>query len=287
MPSLLNSLAANIIGFYIFAVLFHQGYKLAVRNTKNYAAATVLLQFLGSASAAFLIPLWPLKFSSDPIIYVLVIVASIFYAATDRLNTVVRKHLEVSIYSILSQISTVFIIIIGLSVFKEPLVPTRVLGAVIILLGNVVVHYNKGKFQLNRYVQLAVLASILFAIAISLDIGIVDGFNLPFYVSLTLFLPGVILGVVEKVSIADLQKEITSKAQGWYVLTGIGWALWMYFGLRSFQLGDVTTVVPLQSVAVLLNVIAAYIFLNERNAETKKLIAAILVMIGIALTVMV
>jgi drug/metabolite transporter (DMT)-like permease len=53
--------------------------------------------------------------------------------------------------------------------------------------------------------------------------------------------------------------------------------------LKAYQLGSVTTVSPLTALTVIINVIVAYIFLNERKDLLKKIIAAIIIIISIIL----
>ena len=79
--------------------------------------------------------------------------------------------------------------------------------------------------------------------------------------------------------------EFTHQNRKYYLITGLAWGSAILFSLRSFALGEVATIVPLQSLAVLLNVLVAYVFLNEKTEKVKKIIAALLVMGGVYLTV--
>ena len=51
----------------------------------------------------------------------------------------------------------------------------------------------------------------------------------------------------------------------------------------SNKLGKVTIVAPLSSLGVILNVIVSYLFLKEKDNLFKKIIASLLVMLGIFL----
>lgn len=53
--------------------------------------------------------------------------------------------------------------------------------------------------------------------------------------------------------------------------------------LKSYQLGEVTVVAPLCSLAVILNVIVGYFCFNEKKGVLKKIIAGILIIIGVFL----
>jgi len=285
MSAIFNTWQFNIILFLIGIVIFFQFYKLAVRNAQRDGAATILLQLIGGFSVLCLIPFLPFKFSTDIKVYLFLILACVFYGLNDRLETTSRKHLEVSVFSILGQLGTVFLILMGITVFKEPFVLTKIVGASLILFANFFIFYEKGKLKLNKYAWLGVLSKLFFSIAVSIDIGISNQFNLPFYIMLTFLLPAIVIFFGEKIKPSEIAREYRSPAKKHYLVTGISWGLLSFFYLRAFQFGQVTTIVPIQASAVLLNVLIAYIFFKERDNGLKKIIASILVIIGIILTV--
>jgi len=280
-----NSWQFNVIGYLITVVVFFQFYKLAVRKAQRDGAATVLLQTIASIAILFLVPLLPITFPTDIRVYLLLIGACVFYGINDRLQTTSRKHLEVSVFSMVSQLSNVFLILIGLTVFREPVVLLKLLGAGLILIGNVFLFYKRGKIEPNKYVWIGVLATFIFAVAISIDIGISKQFNLPFYIMLTLFIPASMIFFGERIKINEVAREYNGNDRKYYLTTGIAWAFLIFFSLRSFQFGKVTTVVPLQATSVLLNVVIAYLFFGEKKDRLKKLISAILIVIGVCFTV--
>lgn len=282
---ILNTWQFNLIGYLFGIVIFFQFYKLAVRNAQRDGAATVLLQTIAGISVLCLVPFLPIKFPSDIRVYLLLFLACIFYGLNDRVQTTSRKHLQVSIFSILGQLSTVFLILIGLVIFKEPFVLTKILGVGLILFANIFLFYKKGSLNLNKYAWMGVLATLLLSIALSIDIGISKQFNLPIYIMFTFLIPAVIIFFGERIKLSEIIREIKSPDRKNYLITGIAWGLTVFFSLRSFQFGKVTTIVPLQATSVLLNVLVAYFLFSEKKDGWKKIIAAILVIIGIVLTV--
>jgi drug/metabolite transporter (DMT)-like permease len=286
MFAIANTWQFNLLISLICAVLFSQFYKLSVKNAIKDGAVTIILQLIAGLSVLIWIPFFKLQFPTNISTYLLLLVAIVFYAINDRLQTTVRKHLEVSVFTIIKQLSTVFIIIIGLTVFREPLVITKIIGATLILLGNIFLFYTKKGFNVNKYVLLSIVANITFAIALSTDIGISNLFNLPIYISTTLVVPALMIFLAEKISISSIIEEYKLGNMKYYYVTGITWGLFILFFLRSFNFGQVTTIVPLQSTSVLLNVIVAYFFLKERSNLVKKIAVAIIVIAGIYLTVL-
>ncbi len=285
MIFLLNTWQFNVVLYLFCIVSFFQFYKLAVQNTKNEGAATLVLQLIAGFSILPFIPFFPFQVPTEPRVWLMLILAAVFYAIVDRLGTTTRKHLEVSVMSILAQMGNVFLIIYGFTLFKEPIIVTKVLGASLILLGNIFLQFKKGSFEINKYVVLSIVASLAYATAISIDIGTSVSFNLPFYIFFTFFIPAIILFFWERTSVSEIVNEFNTGEKKYFLLTGITWSLAVLFTLRALQLGKVSEVIPLEASAVILNVIVASIILKERSDLTKKIIAAILVIAGIVLTV--
>lgn len=275
--------------YYLFVVIYFQSYKLAVKNAKKDGAATIILQAIAGISILVLAPLFTLRFPDKLEVYLLVGAACVFYAINDRLQTTVRKHLEVSAFSILSQLGTVFLIIYGFTIFSEPLVLNKILGASLILGANMWLFYKpKVKRELSgdfKYFVIGALALLAFATAISIDINASESFNLPVYISMTLLVPALIVSASEKIRISTIQEEWRISTKKYYLITAVAWSLTILFSLRAFQLGEVSTIAPLQAIAIILNVMTAFVYQGEKKELSKKLIAAAIVIIGVYLTV--
>lgn len=280
-----NLWQVNLILYIVFIIGFFQFYRLAVKNTKDDAAATIVLQLIAALSAFSLFPFFPIDFPTDPKVWILLLVATIFYGISDRIQTPVRKHLEVSVVAIVGQLSTVFLLIYSVILFKEPLILPKIIGAVLIISGNILLQFKKGTFHVNKYVWFIAIASLSYATAVSIDIGTSVSFNLPIYIFFTFSFPAIFIMVLERKFVASIKTELTTGATTYLLLTGLCWGFAVFFSLRSFQLGNVSTIVPLQASTVLLNVLVAYFFLGEKKDEWKKILAALLVIGGIILTV--
>lgn len=285
---ILNTWQFNLIGYLISVVIFFQCFKLAVKNAKHDGAAAVLLQFIAGGTLLILSVLFEYKLPTNKLTWLLLVGACIFYAIADRISTTVRKHLQISLYTIINQLNTVFIIIYGFIIFREPVILSKVIGAALIIGGNVLVLYKKGGFRFNKYILLAIIATFCTATAISIDIGTSSQFNLAIYCAITFLLPATMIAVSERIHVSTIIHEYkaANEATKYYFITGISWAFVILFLLRAFQFGEVSTVNSLAATSVLFNVLVAYFFMNERTDEVKKIAAAILVIDGVYLTVL-
>ena len=285
LGTIINTWQFNIVAFLFVSTVFTQYYKLSVTDVKRDGISLIILQFIGGISILALTPFYPIKFSNDPKIYILLIIAIIFYTISDRLQVTVRKNLDVSIYSILNQLPKIFLIIYGILIFKEEIIPSKLFGGLLIFLGTAALFYKKGRFNFNKHVLLSVLASFFLATGITIDVDISTKFNLPIYIMMTLATPALIIFAIEHFPAKDVYSEFLSPRKKYYLVTGISWGFMILFMIRALQLGEAIFIAPLMAVSVFLNVIAAYFLHKERSDFLKKVVVAIVIIIGIYFTV--
>jgi uncharacterized membrane protein len=130
---------------------------------------------------------------------------------------------------------------------------------------------------------LGIFANICFSIALFLDVNNSDKFNLPIYVALSLGVPAILISIFEKIKFSDIKGEYQNSNKKAIWLTAISWSLSILAQLRAYELGEVSIVAPLCALSVILNVIVGYFFLKEKDNMLKKIIAALLIIIGIIL----
>lgn len=272
-----------VILYLIFSVIFNQTYKITTKSLTKPGALTMILQMIGSLSILLMIPLFEMKFPTEPKIYLFLALSIIFYAINDRLNTTVRSGIEASTFSIIHQLSTVFMIFAGVLFFKEPFILNKFIGALLIVFSNILIFYKKGMGKPNKYILLGIIANIFFTIALFLDVNNSDNFNLPIYVALTLGIPSILIFIFERIKISDIKEEFKNGNKKAILVTAISWSLSIVAQLRAYQLGNVSVVAPLCALSVILNVIVGYFLLKEKDDLAKKIVAAALIIFGIVL----
>ena len=140
--TIFNNWLFYIVLYLIFAVAFNQYYKITTKTMKKAGALTVLMEGLAGLFSLLLFPLFEIRFPTDVKVYAFLGIAIIFYAIQDRLGTTVRSGIEASTYSIIKQLSTVFMIFAGLLFFKEPFILNKIIGAFLIVISNILVFYK-------------------------------------------------------------------------------------------------------------------------------------------------
>lgn len=269
--------------YLISAILFAQGFKKANRNMKNASLLTILLELFTALFSCFLIPLFQIKFPTDITVYITLLIVAIIYAVTDRLNIEARYGLDPSIFSMLKQLSTVFIIILGIIFLKEPFVLKKIIGAVIIIFANILLTFNKGKFKINKYFIMSFISNFLFAIAMLINVGISDNFNIAIYTILTVSIPALLIMLIGRYKISDLRKEFNLYNKKLFIFSACMWSLMLISSVKAYELGNIVLVASLFSLTSILNAFIEFIFNKNRGELLKKVIVSILIIIGVIL----
>lgn len=272
-----------VILYLVISVVFNQCYKVTTKTLTKPGALTVLLEVIGAISVLIFCPFFDMKFPQEPSVYICLGISIIFYAVADRMNTTVRSGIEASTYSMIHQLSTVFMIFAGVLFFKDPFVVNKFIGAILIVFSNILIFYKKGNGKLNKYVIFGIIANLFFTCALFFDVSISDSFNLPIYVTATLGIPAILISIFERIKFSEVKEEFKNGNKKFILITALSWSCSILAQLRAYQLGKVSIVAPLCSLSVILNVIVGYFFLKERDNMLRKIISALLVILGIVL----
>ena len=273
-----------VIVYLIFAVLFAQGFKKVNRQMKNASALTILLELFTSLFALILIPFYSFKMPTNINIYLTILVVTIIYAVTDRLNIEARYGLDPSKFSMLKQLSTVFLIIFGFVFLKEELVLKKIIGATLIIVANILLAIDKnGKFEFNKYFIMAVISNFLFAVAMLINVNISSNFNIAIYTIFTVFIPSIFIKIFGKISFKELKEEFNLYDKKLFLLVSASWCIMLISSVKAYEYGDISVVAPLLTLTTILNAIYEYIIDKDRKDLMYKLFISILIIIGVVL----
>lgn len=265
------------------AVLFAHTFKVANRNMKDAGALTILLEFFTALFSILFLPLFKFTVPNDPSIYVTLLIVTGLYAITDRLNIESRYGLEPSTFSVLKQLSTVFMIFFGIVFLKEKLVFTRIIGAIIIIFANLILAFEKGKIKINKYFVMSFISNFLFALAMLINVNISDYFNLAFYTIITVSIPAVFIKLFGRYKVRDLKREFHTYHKKEFLIAALSWSLMLISSVRSYQLGDIAVVAPIFTLTSIMNAMIEFLVFKNKNRFVQKVIAAMLLTLGVIL----
>lgn len=279
--NIINTWQFWVIIYLFSAIMFSQSFKKANRNMEDASALTVLLELCAGVFSLLMMPIFVTKFEINGSILITLLIIVGIYAITDRLNIEARYGLETSTYSMVKRLSTVFMIIFGFIFLKEEVVVNKIIGALIILIANIILTYNKGKFEINKYFVMATVAQLLFAIAMIINVDLSSNFNLAFYTFITVTGPATIISLFSRLSIKKLKNEFKLYDKKLFLLAGFAWALMLNSSIRAYQLGSVIVVASLFSLTPILNSLVEFVFFKNKDRFVQKIIVSILLIIGV------
>lgn len=273
-----------VICYLVFALIFSQGFKKVNRTMKNASALTILLELFTGLFAIIMSIFFKYTFPSDIKVYITLFVMTIIYAVTDRLNIEARYGLSPSNFSMLKQLSTVFLVIFGLVFLKEQLVFKKILGAIIIVVSNVMLAVNKdGKFEFNKYFIFCLISNFLFAVAMFINVNISSMFNIGIYTLITVFIPSIIIKLFSRLSFKDLEEEFNLYNKPLFILVSFAWCMMLISSVKAYEYGSISVVAPLLTLTALTNTIYEFIVDKDKKRFYYKLVISILILIGVIL----
>ena len=273
-----------VICYLVFALIFSQGFKKVNRTMKNASALTVLLELFTGLFAIVMSIFFKYTFPSDIKVYITLFVVTIIYAVTDRLNIEARYGLSPSNFSMHKQLSTVVLVIVGLVFLKEQLVFKKILGAIIIVVSNVMLAVNKdGKFEFNKYFIFCLISNFLFAVAMFINVNISSMFNIGIYTLITVFIPSIIIKLFSRLSFKDLEEEFNLYNKPLFILVSFAWCMMLISSVKAYEYGSISVVAPLLTLTALTNTIYEFIVDKDKKRFYYKLVISILILIGVIL----
>lgn len=273
-----------VICYLVFALIFSQGFKKVNRTMKNASALTVLLEVFTGLFAIVMSIFFKYSFPSDIKVYITLLIVTMIYAITDRLNIEARYGLSPSNFSMLKQLSTVFLVIFGLFFLKEEIVFKKILGSLIIIVSNIMLAFNKdGKFEFNKYFVFCLISNFLFAVAMFINVNISSMFNIGIYTLITVFIPSIFIKMFSKLKIKDLKDEFNLYNKPLFILVSFSWCMMLISSVKAYEYGSISVVAPLLTLTALTNTIYEFFVDRDKKSFYYKLIISILILIGVIL----
>ncbi len=192
------------------------------------------------------------------------------------------KTEDISNINILSQISLVVSFLMGTVLLHETANIYKISGLILIIIGVIVIFYERRKIHFTTAYLLALVAGITFGITgyfNKLALNYMNPLSLLFIYNLA---ESVILLFSPK-TLSDI-KPILQKYK-WKVLASrLCVVIGLYFLIWSIERGNISVVITNYQISFLLSaVIIGIILLNEKNNIAKKLAGSVLCILGIIL----
>lgn len=212
-----------------------------------------------------------------------ILISGTLYGLRGISNFKAIKRIEASELTVISGTGIFVTLIISYIFLAERLTSLQIIGALLIVLGTLVVTYKHTGFKLNMGILLALLGSTCYGIAVVFDGYILRTYDVFSFIPIIAFMTGISILVMNPNKIHSFGRSILKINKNLII-----YSFFYVIGATSFYYPIsqgilVSQISAFGRVAIILTVILAAIFLNERSHIGKKILGAILTTIGIFL----
>ena len=207
--------------------------------------------------------------------------AALGYGLYERTHFLARKHLEASTTAVLFRLSPVIAFVGSIVFLHESLSLLKLLGAILLIGASLTIVRKNPNLRINHAVRIAIFSAAALGGAWMLDKPASAGIPVSFYSTAMWALPLPLIAF-PAMNMKQLQKEF--RIGGWKValtafLNVFGFVLY----LKALSMADASRVVPIISSSAPLVLLGGIVLLNERAYMSRKLLAGLLMFIGILL----
>ncbi len=267
----------------LFAILNLLQRKIAL-NTKNPRAMSVVFNVEAAILATILsIALGTYKNFTLPTAkeaWIFMLIAALMYGLFERGRFLAAKLLDASVLTIITDLSLAITFVGSSFLYSEPLTPSKLLGASLILISLILVSTIKSNHKKIsvKGIGVAALISIFLGIGWMLDKKGAIFFN-PGTYNIFIWVVPLIVIYFPYVKFKDLVYE--AKTSSWKILIIASLNVVGYFlQLKAVEVAEATRVTPIVQLSTLITVVFGIIILKEKDDVWKKMIAAILGLLG-------
>jgi uncharacterized membrane protein len=237
-------------------------------------------------SALFFIPLFAIEWSFPTTweAWFLAIIASILWAAISIVGFTSYKFAEVSLRSPIGRSKVLWIMIFAALLIGEAITTNKLLGGLLIFIGVVIVTLKLDK-PLGGFgdvgVKLTLISALMGAMVAIVDKTAMSYFRPGLYGFIQYLLPTIWLWMAIPQRTEKVKKLLTKGKGKWVIITSLLATIWTWMLFRVYQLADVSLIAPILELSVIIAAVGGIVLLGERKDILRKIIGAIIVIIGI------
>ncbi len=208
----------------------------------------------------------------------------VLYTASQIFIFKATKTIEASELIILSSTRVLWTIGAAMLFLGESFGPSKIIGTALILFSVVYVSYSKQRVKFAKGHVYAILAGLCLGLGFVNDAYILQNSDAYSYAAIAFIVPAIITVLVFPSSIEKIKKLLDLKLLRNIGLLSIFYSVGITSSYLAYQHGGTASqIVPIGQSTVIVTVLLAALFIGERQHLIKKLIAAVLVSVGVLL----
>jgi len=207
------------------------------------------------------------------------------YAIANVVHGMALKRLEAGVFTILYSTQAIWIMLVGVVVLGESLVPWQIAGILLVFLSILIISEKRHHLSFNRGILLGLATGPLYGIATASSAFIAKQSDPISWAVISFLAPAVVISIFRPHVIPKLKQTMNKQLFRKIILLGLLGCVTGGSLITAYSRGDISLVAPLQQTSIIITMILAAFILNEKSRPWHKAIAAIVCFIGAALIV--
>lgn len=271
--------------FALISLIFFTGYSLLARILSVKSINPRAFSGVFNLCCSFLMLIFFLFENKEIVlpannIIIITCLMIFLYVVFARVEFFANKYVESSTLTIIGKITPVVTFFASIVFLDESISLIKIGGIGVIILGNILALWGRsGKIELKG-IGYAIVMSVSLGLAWFVDKIAASYYPLAFYAFLSYFFSSFFVLVFPIIPMREIRREIVSG--GWKICLLAFFNVIGYYSLiKAFTLGEVSRVVFVSSSSSVLTILLAIIFLKERDNVIGKVVAGVLVFVGV------
>ena len=234
-------------------------------------------------AGAILLPIafLQLSFPKSNETLIALILGIIFIFLADLFAFLCLAHIEATLYQIIGQLRHIIVLIGAYFLFTEPISLIKIISIILIIFGVYIALSVNSKITITKGVIYAVLSTV----CISLGFLFIKEATVDVAPSVSASLSLIVSGILIYIIMYGTKKyrlELNLKGNiKNLVIAAVIFALFELTLFTALSSGQASLVTPVTQSSMIFTLIGGYIFLQERNNLSKKIIGSVLIVVGI------
>ena len=233
----------------------------------------------------FLLPIGLYFFSlpQSPTTWIALILGIFFIFLTDLFAFLAIRHLEISLFQIISQLRHIVVLFGAFFFFAEPITLIKVISIFFIMLGIYIAVKGKSHFHKNKATFYALLSTISISLGVLfIKMASVD-VSPAFSAALSFIIGGFLIMLILLIRGEHPKNFIIKEHKKELVIAAGFFSLFELTLFAALAIGEASKVTPVTQSTMIFTLIGGYLFLRERDHMKQKIAGSILIAFGIIL----
>jgi drug/metabolite transporter (DMT)-like permease len=259
---------------------------LVHKDKVNPYAYTVVFQAMVAFVVAVLFIFHRFDLPNMRHLWIPAVASMIFYGAGHIACAKTLQRVEASVFSMLFATQAIWVMLIGVLRFNESLTGLQIIGTVLIFASIVVLTKRQSLRSLDRGLLFGLLTGLLFGLATACWTYVGRHTDAISWIAVSFVGTSLCVLLFYPKAVRYMKPLLGGAILSRMILLSVFYAVGCTAMLFAYKLGTFTIISPLRQAAIIVTVLLALIFLKaERTQVTKKIVAAIVCALGVALIV--